>query len=240
MSASRRFRVVAAMAAMAGMLASPAAQAQRAAVDPVNPTCPPNPNWSAYPTMRFTVQNVNGHRVLLAEGQVDSGLIPRLQAALRDETIEEIWLRSPGGDARIGNQAGTLIRRSGFPTRIPAGWACFSACNFLFMGGAARFVDPGGLFIVHMFTFTSNRDVIRQARNEGDDSTVGLIGEVEQQSAQLASEDNDFLIRMGLYRTLLTEIMYRQSAVGEGQNRSTRRCLTQAELRRYNVVNTGG
>lgn len=228
------------MAALAGMLASPAAQAQRAAVDPVNPTCPPNPNWSANPAMRFTVQMINGHKILLAEGQIDSGLIPRLQAALRDETIEEIWLRSPGGDARVGNQAGRLIRSSGFPTRIPAGWACFSACNFLFMGGVARFVDPGGLFIVHMFTFTSNRDVIRQARNEGDDSTVGLIGEVEQQSAQLASEDNDFMIRMGLNRTLLTEIMYRQSAVGEGPNRSTRRCLTQAELRRYNVVNTGG
>lgn len=228
------------MAALVGMLAGTTAQAQRAAVDPVNPTCPPNPNWSSYPQMRFTVQTVNGHRVLLAEGQIDSGLIPRLQAALRDETIEEIWLRSPGGDARIGNQAGTVIRRSGLPTRIPAGWACFSACNFLFMGGFVRFVDPGGLFIVHMFTFTSNREVIRQARNEGDDSTVGLIGEVEQQSAQLASEDNDFMIRMGLSRRLLTEIMYRQSAVGEGQNRSTRRCLTQQEVRRYNVVNAGG
>ena len=109
------------------MLAGPAAQAQRAAVDPVNPTCPPNPNWSANPAMRFTVQTINGHKVLLAEGQIDSGLIPRLQAALRDDTIEEIWLRSPGGDARIGNQAGHIIRRSGFPTRIPAGCSSTSA-----------------------------------------------------------------------------------------------------------------
>jgi len=239
MSASRRFRFIASLAALAGMLAGPAAQAQRAAMDPVNPTCPPNPNWSSYTAMRFTVQAINGHRVLLAEGQIDSNLLPRLQAALRDDTIEEIWLRSPGGDARVGNQAGRLIRASGFPTRIPAGWACFSACNFLFMGGIARFVDTGGLFIVHMFTFTSNREAIRQATNSGESGTVGLIGEVEQQSAQLASEDNDFLIRMGLNRTLLTEIMYRQSAVGEGPNRSTRRCLTPQELRRYNVVNTG-
>jgi hypothetical protein len=236
MSASRRFRAFASLAALAGMLAGSAAQAQRAAVDPVNPTCPPNPNWSSYTEMRFTVQAVNGHRVLLAEGQIDSGLIPRLQAALRDETIEEIWLRSPGGDARIGNQAGQLIRSSGFPTRIPAGWACFSACNFLFMGGIARFVDPGGLFIVHMFTFTSNREAIREARQQGDESTVGLIGEVEQQSALLASEDNAFLIRMGVSRALLTDVMYRQSAVQDGQNRSTRRCLTQQEVNRYNVA----
>ena len=44
----------------------------------------------------------------------------------------------------------------------------------------------------------------------GEESTVGLIGEIEQESALLASEDNDFLIRMGVSRKLLTEVMYRQ------------------------------
>jgi hypothetical protein len=53
----------------------------------------------------------------------------------------------------------------------------------------------------------------------------------------LASEDNDFLIRMGLSRRLLTEVMYRQSAVGDGADHSTMRCLTLAEARLYNVVN---
>ena len=209
-------------------------------MDPDNPTCPPSPNWSANSEMRFTPQSINGRRVLLAEGQIDANLVPRLEAALRDETIEEIWLRSPGGDARVGNAAGRIIRNSALPTRIPAGWACFSACNSLFMGGIARFVDPGGLFIVHMFTFTSNREAIRQAREAGDASTVGLIGDIEQDSALLASEDNDFLIRMGISRELLTQVMYRQSAVQDARNRTTRRCLTPAELRRYNVVNTPG
>ena len=41
---------------------------------------------------------------------------------------------------------------------------------------------------------------------------------------------------MGISRNLLTEVMYRQSAVQDGQNRSTRRCLTQAEVNRYNVA----
>ena len=44
---------------------------------------------------------------------------------------------------------------------------------------------------------------------------------------------------MGVSRALLTEIMYRQSAVADRNNRSTRRCLTQQEVRRYNVVNGG-
>ena len=53
-----------------------------------------------------------------------------------------------------------------------------------------------------MFTHTGNRDVIRQEVAEGTDSTVALIGEIEQSSAQLATEDNDFLIRMGISRRL--------------------------------------
>ena len=104
------------------------------------------------------------------------------------------------------------------------------------MGGGVRFVDPGGLFIVHMFTHTGDREAIRQEVARGEDSTIGLIGEIEQQSAMLASEDNDFLIRMGVSRKLLTEVMYRQNAVQDAQNRSTRRCLTQEEVNRYNVA----
>ena len=238
MFASSRFsRLIASASAAFALLGAEAAVAQ-ARMDPDNPTCPATPNWSNYREMRFTVQEVNSRQVLLAEGVIDDNLIPRLQAAIQNFQGDEIWLRSPGGNARVGNEAGRIIRENSLLTRIPAGWACFSACNFLFMGGTARFVDPGGLFIVHMFTHTGNREVIRQETARGEDSTVSLIGEIEQQSALLASEDNDFLIRMGLSRDLLTEVMYRQSAVGDAQNRSTRRCLTQAEMRRYNVVNT--
>lgn len=228
-----RRRALTSAAAALALLWGQAAAAQS---DPDNPTCPRDPNWSTYPEMHFTTQIVNGQRVLLAEGQIDDAMVPRLQAALR-QNPSEIWLRSPGGNARVGNAAGRVIRESGIPTRIPAGWACFSACNFLFMGGVARFVDPGGLFIVHMFTHTENRAAIRQEVARGEQSTVGLIGDIEQDTAMLASEDNDFLIRMGVSRKLLTEVMYRQNAVAEPGNRSTRRCLTQEEVRRYNVVN---
>ena len=107
------------------------------------------------------------------------------------------------------------------------------------MGGAIRFVDPGGQFIVHMFTHTGDRQVIRQEVARGEENTIGLIGEIEQQSALLASEDNDFLIRMGVSRDLLTQIMYRTSAVAQGNNRETRRCLTQQEVRLYRVHNVG-
>ena len=221
---------------MAALLSSTWAQA---AVDPANPSCPRELNFSAHKTMQFTLREEDGTRILMAEGAIDSGVPARLQAALKKyEPIDQIWLRSPGGDARAGTEAGKLIRQSLAFTRIPDGWACFSACNFVFMGGRGRMVDPGGLFVVHMFTHTSDRGAIEAEVLRGTESTVGLIGDIEQDSALLASEDNDFLIRMGVSRKLLTEIMYRQRAVKEqAGDGSTRRCLTQDEVFQYKVAN---
>jgi hypothetical protein len=210
-----------------------------AAVDALNPTCPKELNWSTYRQMRFAVDTSNGQRILRAEGLIDDDVPARLQDALQSNgPIDEIWLRSPGGVARAGNEAGKLIRKTGIPTRIPAGWACFSACNFMFMGGAIRYVDANGLFVVHMFTHLADKDAVRSELKKGSDQAIGLIGDVEQDSALLASEDNDFLIKMGVSRKLLTEVMYQQKAVAtEATDKSTRRCLTTAETIKYNVAN---
>jgi hypothetical protein len=215
------------------------AAAGNAATDPNNPSCPKDLNWSTYPVMRFTLDTSKGGRVLRAEGQIDEDAPARLQEALdTNKPIDEIWLRSPGGDARAGNAAGKIIRTAGIPTRIPNGWACFSACNFIFMGGPVRFVDAQGLFVVHMFTHLGDKEAVRSELSKGADKAIGMIGDVEQDSALLASEDNDFLIRMGVSRKLLTEVMYRQKAVADaGGDKSTRRCLTAAEAVKYNVAN---
>lgn len=210
-------------------------------MDPANPSCPQSPDWSANKIMTLKVVKKGGAQVLLAEGPVDQTLPDRLKQALTDHPdIAEIWLRSPGGNARAGNAAGRLIRSNpGLVTRIPAGWTCFSACNFIFMGGQLRVVEPGGNFMVHMFTMTGDRDAIDQSVALGTETTVELIGDIEQESALLASEDNDFLIRMGVSRKLLTDIMYKQKAVAtsDSSDKSTRRCLTQDEVFQYNVAN---
>ena len=206
--------------------------------DPDNPTCPKALDWSTYRQMRFTLVETDGLRVLKAEGVIDADAATRLTDALKHYgQVDEIWLRSPGGDARIGNQAGTIIRKAGIPTRIPQGWACFSACNFIFMGGPIRFLDDGGHFVVHMFTHLADKDAVHAEIAQGADKAAQLIGDVEQDSAMLASEDNDFLIRMGVSRKLLTEVMYKQKAVAAGADKSTRRCLTPTEAVKYNVAN---
>lgn len=210
------------------------------AMDPVNPTCPLNPGWSTNPTMQFTYFKQAGFGIIKGEGRIDKNVVPRLKAILAEHPdVVELWLSSPGGDARAGNEAGRLLRETlDVSTRIPSGWACYSACNFLFMGGRTRFVDPGGQFMVHMFTRTGDRQSIDMSVAMGTEATTELIGEIEQDAAMLASEDNDFLIRMGVSRALLTDIMYRQKALaGNGPDKSTRRCLTKAETLKYGVAN---
>jgi len=85
--------------AFVGALACTAATPR--GMDPDNPTCPANPSWSDYKTMVLTPFQRSGETVLLAEGRVDSELPARLEKVLKDNpSISEIWIRSPGGDAR--------------------------------------------------------------------------------------------------------------------------------------------
>lgn len=223
-------------AAATVLLPAPAAAAGE--VDASNPTCPKQLNWSTYRQMRFTLEPIDGVRVLKAEGIIDEGVPDRLQDALKaNAPIDEIWIRSPGGHARAGNAAGKLIRDAALPTRIPERWACFSACNFMFMGGPIRYVDSGGHFVVHMFTHLTDEDAVRAEVERDSDAAIALIGDLEQESALLASEDNDFLIRMGVSRKLLTDVMYQQKALADEKDKSTRRCLTPEETAKYNVAN---
>ncbi len=230
MTAATRLRV--ALLALLAVGATPP-------LDPANPTCPLNPGWSLKPKMEFRAFKVDGRLIIAGEGRIDAGVATRLEAFLaKHPDPHEVWLSSPGGDARAGNAAGRLLRETlDVETRVPAGWACYSSCNFVFMGGRKRTIDPGGQFIVHMFTQTNDRDSIDMSVAMGTDATTELIGAIEQDAAMLATEDNDFLIRMGVSRKLLSDIMYRQKAVaGSGSDRSTRRCLTIDEAIRYGVM----
>ncbi len=218
-----------------------AAAPKAAGMDPVNPTCPKLLDWSTYPKMQFRTQDLpGGSQALIGEGVIDLGMANRLADMLRrNPKVDELWLRSPGGSAQVGNAAGRFIRKTDrdILTRVPKGWACFSACNFVFMGGRTRIVEPGGQFVVHMFTHVGDREGVKADIKRNADAAVDMIGDIEQDSALLASDDNDFLIRMGVSRKLLTDVMYKQKAVSAGGTGPTRRCLTQKEIFAYNVAN---
>ena len=130
-------------------------------------------------------------------------------------------------------------------SRVVGGLGCQDRCgpypsfHDLLSAPALFYLPPEvQAFLVHMFTHTADRALIDVEVSKGANATVDLIGEIEQSSAVLATEDNDFLIRMGVSRKLLSDVMYKQKAIAtQGEDRSTRRCLTPEELKRYNVVN---
>ena len=169
---------LASLLALAALAAPNTPRAQPRDAD--NPTCPASPNWSNYREMRFTEQVVNGRPVLLAEGQIDDAMIPRLQAALqhfrrrRDLAAfagRQCPHRQSGRDDHPPEQsADPHPGRLGLLFRLQ-----------LHVHGRRRPLRRcGRTVIVHMFTHTSDRQAIRSEVARGEENTIGLIGEIEQ------------------------------------------------------------
>ena len=95
----------------------------------------------------------HGHgRIVLAWGGIGQGDAARFAEALRQAgPIDEVQFFSPGGLLDEGLQMGYTMRARGLAARVPRGARCASACNFAFMGGVIRSIDPGAQFEVHMF-----------------------------------------------------------------------------------------
>jgi len=144
-------------AAAAGLLlallaAAPAAAAERDKGPP--PLFSPLPKGDEVdaPQLHFTRIDTGRRNLLFAWGHIDSGDSERFRAAIEAaKPIQEVIFFSGGGVLEEGLQIGRIIRAEKLTTRIRRGMACISACNFMFMGGVVRSIDPGGIFGVHMF-----------------------------------------------------------------------------------------
>ena len=233
LKAHGRARPAACFALLAMLSAAPTP-----AQPPADPACPPNPTWPDVGPMRFRVEQLDGAPVLIGEGVIDAGTLPRLRQVLDGFQGDEMRLRSPGGDARAGNLAGNLIRARMLKVRIPAGWACASSCAFMFLGGILRYVDEGGLLLVQMSSDVADAPALHREMARDPERADRLLTAIARDSALMASEDNDYLIRMGVSRRFLTELVYRHRAFDESGRPLPPYCLSADELRRYNVVNT--
>ncbi len=204
------------------------------------------------PQLHFT-KIAAGHRtILFAWGGIGSGDSERFREAIEEaKPIEEVWLFSGGGVLEEGLEIGRIVHRYGLTTRIRHGMQCISACNFIFMGGALRYVEPGAVFGVHMFANSASEQIMEdmdeveqevadynkqhagQPRDPGKDKLEKLsedIKDVQQDAARTAAEIARFLTEMQLSLRFLTEF-----ANIPNENW---RPLTRDELRDFNVVNT--
>jgi hypothetical protein len=60
-----------------------------------------------------------------------------------------VVLNSPGGNLIAGIEIGKAIRLKGFPTLVPAGFRCVSACALAWLGGKQRFMGMGATVGFH-------------------------------------------------------------------------------------------
>lgn len=145
------------------------------------PEAGPPPLFSGPPTndadfdtyLHFTRLRHGSRTVLLVWGQIIGGDSERFkQAVAQAGPVEEVQFFSGGGDLEEGLQIGRIMRANGLVSHIPAKFLCASACNFMFLGGIARSVDPSGQFMVHMFDRSNVPNVIlamlAQARAQAD------------------------------------------------------------------------
>ena len=175
-------------------------------------------------------RQMNGRQVLLAEGHDRRRSDPAAAGgAARPSRATRSGCARPAATPGSATRPAASSARAACRPAFPAGWACFSACNFMFMGGIARYVDPGGLFIVHMFTHTGDRagDPRRGRARRGeydrpDRRDRAAIGSARQRGQRLPDPHGR------LARAAHRGHVPADARSPTRNDRSTRRCLTQA------------
>jgi hypothetical protein len=96
----------------------------------------------------------NGRTKIKMWGLILDGDAERFRDAIESSKpiSELVIIGSPGGDLDEGIKIGRIIRINKISTRIRDGAQCASACNFVFLGGVIRTIEPGGEFITHVFS----------------------------------------------------------------------------------------
>ena len=143
----------------AGSLAALALPLQPPAPPPIRTIRPARPSrLGPEPRMRFTWSRRTAARS--CSPRADRRRSPAAASGgaqdERSRSMRSGCARPAAMPASATRPASSSAKTACRPASRRAGPA-FRACNFMFMGGAARFVDPGGLFIVHMFTHTADR-----------------------------------------------------------------------------------
>jgi hypothetical protein len=113
---------------------------------------PPKSDNDLNTYMHYTLLKQDNQRNLVMWGAIDRCDAARLRTVLREaKPIDNVILISGGGILDEAMAMGRMLREFGATTLLREDGQCISACNFLFMGGAVRMVEPGAFFAVHMF-----------------------------------------------------------------------------------------
>lgn len=87
----------------------------------------------------------NGSMLVVIDGEFDRGDVDTFRSIIAPVATGRatVSFRSEGGSLVAGLRIGALIREKKFPTLVPDGAVCASACALAWLGGARRFVGQG-------------------------------------------------------------------------------------------------
>jgi len=171
--------------------------------------------------MQFSLVDVPHGKAFLAWGEIASGDTARFSDALDAAgPVQAILLCSNGGSLEDGIDIGYLVREHKLATQLPPGFVCISACNFIFMGGVIRTVEPGAKFMVHMFESQAMQGKL-ESDTARQDWTIGYYALTHPDGMVGLEHDSDFL-------NLVTN--YPQFSVAFTEAHMD---LVQADLQRY-------
>lgn len=183
------------------------------------------------PAVRLVVGNDDNASIIYLSGFIDRNMLDQFKRTLDDESLSKksfpaIALDSAGGDLEIAVELGKLLREkkasvfvgkwSGSEENEFKPAVCYSACNFVFIGGRWRYLDEDQKFGTHRF-FSANQKV--EATN------------VEQQAQAYSGYLLDYTNEMGISSEFLIKMFQQNSEDIEE--------LSIEELRRMKIVNDG-
>lgn len=185
--------------------------------------------------LQFKVLRSGKAKYLLMSGPITTGDYRAAVGAMSEAgMIDGVLLDSGGGVLEEAMEIGRLLRARKLSTRVPSGAICASACNFIFMGGVIRQVDPDARFEIHVFTATGNEALMtkvqKMIQENGSAGAKAVIMSTEQHSAATAAKVARYLVEMSVSLRFLT-------VFAETPNPEPAR-LRNDKLRDFNVVNS--
>lgn len=127
-----------------------------------------------------SVPGRSGSIVIDIHGMIGSGDADVFNRAVKragdaGKSIANVRLNSPGGKLDEGARLAFVIRFAKFPTFVPPGAVCASACFLVFAAGDPKFAGPGALIGVHK---ASDRGVETKASGAATAAMAGFAREL--------------------------------------------------------------
>jgi hypothetical protein len=104
---------------------------------------------SAVPALAANISYSPDLRTIIVDGSIEAGDFERIRATFDDAdgAVDGLYLHSPGGDFMTAIDAGAWAREHKLAT-YASGSLCYSACAFLWLGGATLYAN--GVVSLHM------------------------------------------------------------------------------------------